>query len=179
MTAAAAALLLLSSSAAAAATGSRGGYTTSTTARGVRRAEWSGARAATLRAFSPRAPPRSPPLRHNILYALRTIYIYCGARALACVYDDSLRWLYGLGTAEGGAARGGRVRRRRPPPRSAPPGARRRRRRGERLLCKARPNSAAAAAGPANELTTSNDSDGEMGTRVTLARRTTRYIAII
>lgn len=44
--------------------------TTSTTARGARRAEWSGARAATLRAFSPRAPapPRSPLLQYYMLY---------------------------------------------------------------------------------------------------------------
>jgi len=41
---------------------------------------------------------------------------------------------YGLGTAEGGAARGGRVRRRRPPPRAARPECRR----GERLLCERR-----------------------------------------
>lgn len=64
-----------------------------------------------------------------------------------------LLWAWHSG---GGAARGGRVRRR-PPPRARPP-------RGTSALC-----APEHSAGPANELTTSNDSNGEMGTRVTLA----------
>lgn len=78
--------------------------TTSTTARGVRRAEWSGARAATLRAFSPRAPV--PPLftatQHNtythIIFTHRT-----SARARVCVYASRLwAWHSGGGRGSGG-----------------------------------------------------------------------------